>query len=294
MTQSLQSLPGPAEIAHPAEITIGPLFVGFVFNVILCGTMFTQTYLYFTTFRRDKAWTKTFIVFILTLDTLNTIFDFAYLYDCLIIHFGDVSRLAHANWLFATDPIMTGIIASFVQMFYAWRVKVLTGNFWLVSLVVFCSLTGFAGGLECGHSLAVGVMPCRRSHNCYPRDPPKSHKTGLESSDILVDRIIRLTMQTGLATSLCATLDLILFLTDPIALHLIFNIPLCKLYTNSLLSSLNARKVQGPGSADSGSGTTLMMSKRSSMLPPSQNLYRSSELINVGDSASAISGVQVV
>jgi hypothetical protein len=62
----------------------------------------------------------------------------------------------------------------------------------------------------------------------------------MEGSDILVDRIIRgahsmlsvplqwvtetksVTMQTGLATSLCAIIDLILFLTDPIALRVAF------------------------------------------------------------------------
>ncbi|KAK7039516.1 hypothetical protein R3P38DRAFT_481029 [Favolaschia claudopus] len=93
-------------------------------------------------------------------------------------------------------------------------------------------------------------------------------KTGLDS-DILIDRIIRVTMQTGLATVLCATISLILFLTDPIGLHLAFNFPLCKIYTNSLLSSLNARGAQRRGSADS-ADTGLVVSKnwKASLPPP--------------------------
>ncbi|KAJ6488054.1 hypothetical protein C8R45DRAFT_264917 [Mycena sanguinolenta] len=62
---------------------------------------------------------------------------------------------------------------------------------------------------------------------------------------MLVDRIIRITLQTGLTTAVCAIADLILFLADPVGLHLAFNFPLCKLYTNSLFSSLNARNSQG-------------------------------------------------
>ncbi|KAJ6588824.1 hypothetical protein B0H19DRAFT_1248422 [Mycena capillaripes] len=294
----------------------------------LPGVMIIQTYLYFTTFTNDKTWKKTFVVCIFVLDTFNTFFDFAYLYgesprpnDSLIIHFGDVSFLAQANWLFATDPVMTATIAFLIQLFYAWRVKVLTGKLWLALFVAACSLAGLVGGIattvevllvphfsdfihfkvvvivwlvsECVADVLITTILV--THLCVhiPFPPPKitlsknrtsprrlSHKTGIEDSDMLIDRIIRITMQTGLAASLCATIDLILFLTDPIALHLVFNIPLCKLYTNSLLSSLNARNVRGPESADSGK-TELGVSKsvRMSGQPPPR--FRSSVFIDV-------------
>ncbi|KAJ7126108.1 hypothetical protein C8R44DRAFT_781067 [Mycena epipterygia] len=293
----------------PAELAQGPLFIGLFFNILLYGIMVSQTYVYFTTFRNDKTWTKTFVACIFVLDTLNTLFDFAYLYDSLIIHFGDVPFLDHANWLFATDPAMTAIIATLVQLFFAWRVKVLTRNNWLVVFVVACSLTGLAGGI--GTSIEVLRMPHFRDFTHFKSVVIvwlaaecvgdifitailvfhlKSHKSGFEGSDILVDRIIRMTVQTGLATALCATLDLILFLTDPIAWHLSFNIPLCKLYTNFLLSSLNARTALGAGSAGSGH-TGLMVSKRLSMPPPPQ--FRSSifievDSVRVSDSVSPI------
>ncbi|KAJ7185562.1 hypothetical protein C8R46DRAFT_382152 [Mycena filopes] len=184
-------------------------------------------------------------------------------------------------------------------MFFAWRVKMLTGNLWLTMIVVACALTGMAGGLatsievllqpyfqdfihfksvvivwlvaECVGDILITTILV--THLC------SSHKTGMEGSDILIDRIIRLTVQTGLATALCATIDLILFLSDPIGFHLLFNIPLCKLYTNSLLSSLNARNAQGAGSAGSGQG--LMASKRASLPAPPSEFRRSSVFIDV-------------
>jgi hypothetical protein len=91
-------------------------------------------------------------------------------------------------------------------------------------------------------------------------------------------------METGLATVVCATIDLILFLADPVGMcvcpmllamndkrdaiyrHLVFNFPLAKLYTNSLLSSLNARKaleaLGSTGSKESAGG--LIVAKRAS------------------------------
>ncbi|KAF7344560.1 hypothetical protein MSAN_01937900 [Mycena sanguinolenta] len=65
----------------PAEITHGPMFIGLLFNAILFGAMGIQSYLYFVTFRTHRQDVdKDFVVSILVLDALNTIFDFAYLY----------------------------------------------------------------------------------------------------------------------------------------------------------------------------------------------------------------------
>jgi len=57
----------------------------------------------------------------------------------------------------------------------------------------------------------------------------------------MVDRIIRVSVQTGLITSMVAIVDLVVFLADPTGTHLMLNFPLCKLYSNSLISSLNSR-----------------------------------------------------
>ncbi|KAE9392852.1 hypothetical protein BT96DRAFT_979191 [Gymnopus androsaceus JB14] len=245
---------GPAEIAH------GPMFIGFSFNLVLYGIMTTQVYLYFNTFKKDRVWMKILVVFLYLADTVNTVFDAAYLYNSLIVHFDDVSYLGNATWVFATDPAMTCLIAGVVQLFFVWRVKVLTSNWWMVAIVSLAALTGLVGGLITTYE--VGVTPhfvdfrnfkwsviyvasrrmfgryCDNLRSCLA---PHKHKTGFQASDVLVDRIIRLTVQTGLITACCATLDIVFFLTDPTGIHLIFNFPLAKLYTNSVMSSLNSR-----------------------------------------------------
>ncbi|KIY43275.1 hypothetical protein FISHEDRAFT_78621 [Fistulina hepatica ATCC 64428] len=70
----------------------------------------------------------------------------------------------------------------------------------------------------------------------------QSHKTGFPSTDGTIDRIIRLTLQTGTLTAIIALVDLLLFLFLKDGIHFILNWMLINLYTISLLSSLNSRQ----------------------------------------------------
>ncbi|KAJ8087219.1 hypothetical protein PM082_006049 [Marasmius tenuissimus] len=219
-----------------AETTQGPMVVGFIFNVFLLGVVTTQCYIYATTYKRDKLWIKCYVSVLYLLNILNTVFITIYLYTSLIKNFGDAEYLTHANWVFATDPVLTGIIATQVQIFFAWRVKVLTRNVWMGLIVAALGLAGLGGSVA--STAGVLAHPAFAEFQVFK----SKHKTGFEASDLLVDRIIRLTVQTGAVTSLCAIIDLILFLVDPSGLHLIFNFALAKLYTNTLMSSLNSRQ----------------------------------------------------
>ncbi|KIK57220.1 hypothetical protein GYMLUDRAFT_173227 [Collybiopsis luxurians FD-317 M1] len=245
---------GPAEIAH------GPMFIGYSFNLILYGIMITQVYLYFNTFKKDRLWMKILVIILFIADTMNTLFDALYLYDSLIIHFVDYSNIQSFSVFHRSQSFYSALIAGAVQLFFSWRVKVLTTNWWLVAIVGLAAITGLVGGLITAYE--VGVTPrfvdfrsfkwsviMWLAGECFgdititsvlPAHQRK-HKTGFQASDELVDRIIRLTVQTGFVTALCATLDLVFFLIDPTGTHLIFNFPLAKLYTNSVMSSLNSR-----------------------------------------------------
>lgn len=136
--------------------------------------------------------------------------------------------------VFVTDPALTGIICGAVQLFFAWRVKVLTSNWYLGALVAILALAGIGGSIATASaSLATGtftkfqefqsivivwlVSACVGDFTItailvwYLR----KHKTGFQGSDELVDRIIRATVQTGLITSIMAIIDLIVYLVDP-------------------------------------------------------------------------------
>lgn len=194
-------------------------------------------------------------------DLLNTAFDWAYLYRSLIISYGKVEVLGEADWIFATDPALTGLIAAAVQLFFAWRIKILTKSWILCGLVGVVALLGGVSGIWT--AIEVGKVPTFTDFQNFKVTVIlwlaaevfgdivittilvlylRKHRTGFSGSDLVIDRIIRLTVQTGLITAIVALLDLIFFLADPTGTHLLFNFPLCKLYTNSLMSSLNSRK----------------------------------------------------
>ncbi|KZP05241.1 hypothetical protein FIBSPDRAFT_1054207 [Athelia psychrophila] len=267
-----------------AEIALGPMFIGTIFNIVLYGIMITQVYLYFNTYQKDKRWIKCLVVFLLFADTVNAVFDLVYVYQSLVVHFGDQEYLTRANWIFATDPAMTGIIAASVQFFFAWRVKVVTNSKIATAVVVLCSLISLLSAI--GTSIAVGLIPmftefvkfevivilwlvsaavadiCITISLCYHL---QQRKTGFSATDDIVNKIIKLTVQTGAVTAICATIDVIVFCVDNTGTHLIFNVPLSKLYTNSLMSSLNARGGwKFGGNANNESSTGGVITKRAS------------------------------
>jgi len=68
------------------------------------------------------------------------------------------------------------------------------------------------------------------------------HRAGTKRSDKLVDKIIRMTIQTGALTTVFVNMDMFLYLFDPTGLHFVLGFFIAKLYINSFLATLNARK----------------------------------------------------
>ncbi|KII90547.1 hypothetical protein PLICRDRAFT_537061 [Plicaturopsis crispa FD-325 SS-3] len=270
---------GPAELAH------GPFLIGTFLNVLLYGVMITQTFLYYTTYKQDRMWLKLFVGLLFLADTINSTFDAVYIYQSLVVHFADVPYLAKADWVFGTDPAMTGLIGTLVQLFFAWRVKVLNRK--RIDIVVLIVVLAMAGALcSVGTSIAISRIPnftdfqkfkvvvivwlvcsalCDVIITLALVLHLRRHKTRFAATDDIVNRIIRATVQTGLLTAVWATVDLIVFLVNPTGLHLIFNVPLSKLYTNSLMSSMNAR---GGWQANSSDNTPSGAESRSNHRPP--------------------------
>ncbi|KDQ56884.1 hypothetical protein JAAARDRAFT_36357 [Jaapia argillacea MUCL 33604] len=245
------------------DLTIGPILIGVVFNVFLFGTMVMQCYLYFITFKRDKRRIRFLVWMLLVLDTANTIFDIATLYGYTITDFGNHEAVSYGTWRAAMDPALTAVISASVQGFFAWRVHCLVQITWLTVVIyvgialqalsalgvaiVGSIITAFAdwGRWE----VKVPIVTWLVFAACVDCTITGSliwslqrSRTGLSVTDDLITKLIKMTVQTGLVTAICAVLDLVLYLTLPLyPIHLCFNLPLAKLYSNSLLSALNAR-----------------------------------------------------
>ncbi|KAJ7161059.1 hypothetical protein C8R46DRAFT_905113, partial [Mycena filopes] len=284
----------------------GPMFLGLAMNILLYGIMITQIYLYMTTYKRDPLFIKLYVAALMLADTLNTGFMIAYLYESLIVHF-DPAMTASPFSLFFDDnltPPNQGIIGSMVQLFYAWRIQTLTGNLWIVGLICICALTNALGGLA--SAAAIAFVP-QFSHFqefqvpviCWLMSAAvgdvlitaslvnffRNHRTGCSSTDTKVDQIIRCIQQTwtqtGMITSMCSVIDLGLFLGDSSGMHLLFNLPLAKLYSNSLMSSLNARGGWRRSEPDD-SGEMKTVPLHLSVRCPSPSVGHSAPRVNLG------------
>ncbi|KAJ3512386.1 hypothetical protein NLJ89_g3550 [Agrocybe chaxingu] len=262
------SMKGPAEFAH------GWMLIGCAVNILLLGVSIAQVYMYYVKYKEDRTWIKLLVAGVLLLNVVNTVLLFTYIYRSLITFFGDNAALGIGDWILATGAWTTGVIACSVQLFFAWRILVLTKN-WIFVVVIGC--LAIAGG-------SAGIATAAQTGKALPFSEflnfkttviiwlaaevasdvlitTHKHKTGFKRSDMMVDRIIRVTLQTGLLTMVIATLDIIFFLVDPSGTHFLFNFPLAKLYANSLMSSLNSRrgwKFNGTssGSASESQGNT--------------------------------------
>ncbi|KAJ1303223.1 hypothetical protein OPQ81_011421 [Rhizoctonia solani] len=247
------------------DLLLGPILLGTIVNIWLYGIMVTQTTMYYVAFPRDHRWIKMLVAYMFLVDTLNSIFDIGLVWKYTITLFGDSQGILVSSWWFNVEPVMTVMISSSTQGFFAWRIAKLTGHNWMGWAIAFSAFIQFAAGL--GSTIGAFIVqdfcpiPGTESGSHYLAGwYLHTHRTGFSKTDDIITRLVRLTVQTGLITTLWATTDLILYLGWSHNLHLFFQLPLCKLYTNSLMSTLNSRAGWG-GSFSTSTGGVDPMSR---------------------------------
>ncbi|KAL0950242.1 hypothetical protein HGRIS_010227 [Hohenbuehelia grisea] len=235
------------------------MLIGFTLKTLLQGMIFVQGYMYYTRFPKDRLLIKLVVGFLIAADTLNVVLNTIFFYDSLIIHFNDPLSLLTTDWMFATDPMLMGITACIVQLFFAWRIKVLSGNFWVVIPVMVFAIASCSGAIACG----IGNFIVKNFRD-FPKLTPflitwLGGSSGIASTDILLDRIIAIILPTGLLQAAVAILNLGLAFgfsapTPNSGGQFVVNFFLSKLFTNSLLSSLNSRDPKGSSTVISSQG----------------------------------------
>ncbi|CAE6532937.1 unnamed protein product [Rhizoctonia solani] len=200
---------------------------------------------------------------------------------------------------------MTVMISSTTQCFFAWRVAKLTGHAWMGWGIAFLAFIQFVAGL----ATTIGTFIVRDFARFRELRAPviiwlllsavtdititcilswylHTHRTGYSKTDDIITRLVRITVQTGLITTVWATSDLLVYLCWPNNMHVFFQLPLCKLYTNSLMSTLNSRAGWGgsAGNPDLMSGGTITgqpSSKDSAVWRPGQTKSQQATIIQV-------------
>ncbi|KAF8154709.1 hypothetical protein B0H34DRAFT_852671 [Crassisporium funariophilum] len=230
------------------------MLVGLVINSVVLGILTIQVYSYYRQYRR--TWIKVFVAFLYSLNLANTIVCFYYLYLSLIIRFGNMEDLdkvdmKHAPTLMTPegDPILTGCITSSVQIFFAWRVLVLTKNWVCFILIVITALIS-------GVAAFVTTFVVFFRHPFFDQIilavvPKTLWLSASIVSDLLITTVLVYYLYRLLpnkyrwnVTLISLRIDAPIELTIPPSIfgrHLFFTFILSKLYSASLMSSLNSR-----------------------------------------------------
>ncbi|KAF8890366.1 hypothetical protein BD779DRAFT_265644 [Infundibulicybe gibba] len=257
-----------------AVASAGPLIIGYLLNWGLYGVLSVQVYMYYLGFPRDRAVAKCLVFGLYAVETLQTALVTHDAFMTFGVDYGDVTALDNVLLAGISIPILSGIVSCTVQIFFAYRIFILSRSKLLPSVICIIALTQGSAGL------AQGVQATKTGHwselqtdafisctvwltgaavcdiiiaismsYCLSRS-----ETGFRSTQILISKLIRLTIETGCMTAATATADIALFLAFPHSTyHTTPALILAKAYSNTLLVTFNNRLRIVNGGADTSS-----------------------------------------
>ncbi|KAJ7449415.1 hypothetical protein B0H11DRAFT_2289473 [Mycena galericulata] len=250
-------------MASPLASTLGIWLVVQLLQAILYGMGLLQVYLYFFWYPTDRWFTKTAVILITVLETAQTCFFFVASYELFINGFGQFGPNAIVPWG-AKAQLLALTLSTFVaQEYFAHTLfliqkrriiyPILVALLGVASLgagiaqttILFtvqrfadlgktsASLNAQAGtALACDFGITVGL--------CWQLN---ISRTGIQSTNKLINFLIMTLINRGVFTMLFAMLNIIMWLTKPEAFYfLMMNIICGKFYMNSMLAILNTRE----------------------------------------------------
>ncbi|PBK61334.1 hypothetical protein ARMSODRAFT_965122 [Armillaria solidipes] len=253
----------PVPAGYPIEQLSGPQIVGYLLHWGLFGTLSVQLYLYYLAFPNDRQFIKYLVYGIYIVEFVQTMLLTHDAFAMFGYGFGDLDALTdiHLYWLIV--PIMSAVTACVGHVFYAYRIFILSKSRSVPAFVIcICSISTVAAiitGVYCFQagnitklnnrkvSIAVGIWRGGSAlcdiiiAICMTYYLMRS-KTGFRQTQIMVTKLIRLTIESGLVTAIGALLNLILFFAfrDQIY-YSTLALVMPKLYANSVYMVLNSR-----------------------------------------------------
>ncbi|KAH8831970.1 hypothetical protein DL96DRAFT_1589531 [Flagelloscypha sp. PMI_526] len=251
----------PTTLIRRGEFTniAGHPLIAFFINVLLCGVLIVQVYIYYMAFPKDRGYIKAIVYVTFILELVQTAIQMYDRYQLNAVHYANPGSLDDPLMAWFSIPILTTVTSVIVQAFFGWRIYkfskswIMAGLVWLLSLVVLGS--GMTQGImsqpltmsQVGErttipltiwfvSTAVNDLLIATLLSYYLR----RMKSGHEKTDRVVTRIVILTVETGTITAISALLIVVLFFVAP-PWWLMFCDSIGKIYANNLMVMFNRR-----------------------------------------------------
>ncbi|KIJ57878.1 hypothetical protein HYDPIDRAFT_120233 [Hydnomerulius pinastri MD-312] len=239
--------------------TLAAVYISLVFY----GISILQTFIYYTKYPNDNTYLKLLVLFVFLLDTVHAFLTCIGVWDYLVLHFGDLAYAGLTHPPLLLSVIVTSLVSSSVQSFFVYRIWFLSKDRfkWSFPVVLMpfvtaqpgytanamvntsvqaisgpflTKLTNALNGTATAVDISISIALCTLL---------AMGRTGFnENTDRMLLRLIVISVNTGLCTVVVAFLAIILLVVSPN--DLIFTgvyCPLCTVYCNTLLASLNVR-----------------------------------------------------
>ncbi|KAF8625134.1 hypothetical protein AX17_006913 [Amanita inopinata Kibby_2008] len=251
------------ELGAPLHSTMGAMFVGVLVSAVLHGITLVQAFYYFTLYPKDAWFLKTLVTVLVVFDATHLSFITHTIYHYLVSNYYDHQALQRLIWSVLMEALFTGLNGAFVQCFYTLRVWRLSHKNYFLSGIILCLIVANAG---CGTVWVILSMRMQTFTEVLQITPLTitinavsttidvliavslcillhRSRTGFKKSDNMINRLMLFVVNTGVLTSICAISSLICLVVSPRTLiYASFYFCIGRLYTNSFLATLNARK----------------------------------------------------
>ncbi|KAI0334812.1 hypothetical protein GY45DRAFT_1367269 [Cubamyces sp. BRFM 1775] len=245
------------------DATMGPLLIGVILAAVMYGVSCSQMYYYYTRYPRDPWHIKLLVTAVWTTDSIHQALISHSVYWYLITEYGNPTALTLLSKTIIVEVFFNAFTGLFVQSFFAARVWKLSGKklylvipvgilvagefsvamaysikaLYLNTFVDLVQIKGLSisiNAFAAAGDVTIAAILCTILHRS---------RTGFSKSNTLINRLMVFAVNTGLLTSVCACLSLITIVALPNTfVYICFFFLVGRLYSNSLMATLNARK----------------------------------------------------
>jgi len=249
--------------------TFGVTLIGVIVAAALWGVSCVQVWYYYNHYPKDAWHNKLLVAAGWMSDTVHQMLISHTIYTYLVTNFGNPVELGNLVWSLLVEILFNGLTTLMVQCFFTVRVWRLSGGSYFLTGLVSILVVGQFGwmlyytikslqfqnfaqlrtlkvasitvnALAAAGDVLIATILCSIL---------QMSRTGFKRSDTMIKKLILFSMSTGLVTSICAVAALISTVSAPSTfIYIFFYFNIGRLYSNSLMVALNARKnIRGAG-----------------------------------------------
>ncbi|KAJ7814050.1 hypothetical protein B0H14DRAFT_3878882 [Mycena olivaceomarginata] len=247
------------------DLTLGPFINAAFFTVFFFGIITMQTDEYIRNhFIKDPVYIKSFVLFLWFIHVVFTVCICQGAYTMSVTDFGETTRLLFTPWGLNAAVILGSIINRSVQAFFVTRVYRVTGALYvsigLWTMVAFLQGVSVKLAQETIHLDSVALVAQKSSWllsalffgdasldiviaSVFIYYLTQQKRTAFKSTAALLSRLVRYTIQTGLATSFVAMGGALSFKFLPnYYIWMAFMMSMPGSFTIALLANINSRQ----------------------------------------------------